>query len=263
MQMVFMGFFEKKSKYIIGKIFRIKLIKRYSLFLSAFLFLASCTKENEEFYPIINSPKVDFKIDNHRKVWLHASNTISKCHRLSELYSGVEVDIYFDTLRNQTIVGHWPEETSDTSLVRLIEHIKHPFDRYFWLDLKTPELTDKQINTLARELDSVCTRHNLRNRLIVESWNYTLLQEIKKHGFLVSFAIDKPVGQTENEFYETVSSDLKKGDVGIISYHARHWNTVNRCFPNFKHMIFGGDKANSSFYITKENVISYLVDDDS
>ena len=148
------------------------------------------------------------------KVWLHRCNSMEKLHQMKGLYPNIEVDV---VLRGNAFdVTHDVEVSFGQDLEDYFAHFSEN-DGKMWLDVKN--LTPENKDTMLEVLNSLVCRHGVaKERLIVESPQWSLLEDFTKDGFYTSMYVvyDKPGNLSGREMKECIEDLRRVVDSGCV-----------------------------------------------
>ncbi len=107
--------------------------------------------------------------ENFEKIWAHRVNSIGKLREAAPVFSGVELDLVFEPSGNSGWfdVNHPPAPSVGLDLDDyLLQAADYP-DLHFWFDIKNLSLSN--VESALNQLKTLISKHNLENRVIVES----------------------------------------------------------------------------------------------
>lgn len=162
-----------------SKIIRIFL---YSLFFIITLF--SCSEKSKQ--TELKTGSVFFS-DTANKLWRHKVNSIEDLHNYSTLFKGIELDIVYYPDKNVFEVEHDPNPNKSIMLDDYLDSIANTEELHYWLDLKN--LKWEYVDELMERLEFVLNKHNIKSRVIIESWSLKSLKKLNKKGFYTSYWI--------------------------------------------------------------------------
>ena len=161
------------------------------------------------------------------KVWLHRCNSIEKLHQKMELYPNIEVDVvwrgnYFD-------VTHDHDTSFGLDLEEYFAHFSKN-DGKMWLDVKNLNISNK--DTMLAVLNSLVCRYGVgKERLVVESPQWSLLEDFTRAGFYTSMYVeyDRPEelsGREKQVCIENLRRVVDSGCVKAISFPYWWYSTI-------------------------------------
>jgi len=187
------------------------------------------------------------------KVWAHHVNSIEKAQWVADKYTGIEMDIVFDSLGKTFEVRHPPGEVSGPGLEQMLASIPHVSEHYFWLDFKNLEEGNKREAVLA--LTTLLAKHQLLDRVIVESPDPEALALFTQEGFHTSYylptfdiATAGPVELTA--YYNEVRERLSRSRVSALSAPSESFVFMEKYFPDRDYLVWHLNRQDSSFRST-------------
>ena len=155
------------------------------------------------------------------KVWLHRVDSIERAVRMARAWTGMEIDVVFDSAAGYFDVGHPPLPPSGVSLDSLLGAIPSVDRHYFWIDFKN--LSDANASVACENLRGVARRRGLVGHMIVESPNPRALACFTGAGFYTSYyrfpeqGIEAMDDSGLRRYYEEVRSNLSASRVNAVS----------------------------------------------
>jgi hypothetical protein len=214
---------------------QIKWFFRLFLNLGAILLLlqsVSCRKNETDLIPLSRS----------LQVWLHRCNTIDKAQRFQYAYTGLELDVHFDTVAGTFIVKHDASDTSTLTLSTWLSAITDPGRLGFWLDFKN--LSSETGAAALAELRRIRQAFNLtRHIIVVESWNPPYLPPFDTLNFRISFYIpvfDPSLITPEEElaYRDYIFGYVSETGIETISgYYVQH-SFMQKWFPDMNKLLW-------------------------
>jgi len=232
------------------KIAGIVVILIIPVILFVFFLLPSDWKE-KILFPI-NMPEVaTTAVTNHsknqifsEKIWLHCVNSIERAKLMAEKYKGFEIDIIWDTDRNQFYVSHDPDPEIYFPLCQMFDSIKNIQEHYFWLDFKNH---NDENSVLALDyLLQLAGKHKINHKnIIIESMNPYLLSDYTTAGFTTGFnlpiwdfnpyvASDKEIA----EYAKQIDTMLSKCNVNYLSSDYLMYRFIKKYFPDSQMLLW-------------------------
>jgi heptose-I-phosphate ethanolaminephosphotransferase len=126
--------------------------------------------------------------DNFEKIWAHRVNSVGKLKRSEAVFSGVELDVVFNSDRDSGYfdVNHPPAESIGLHLDDYLSNADPPGSMTYWLDIKN--LTDQNKAEVLKRLQLIMKRHDLReDQIIAESPNFEVLRYLSERGLFTSY----------------------------------------------------------------------------
>lgn len=197
---------------------------------------------------IYDSVKMEIEIPINQRIWLHAVNNSQKLDSALQKYSGIECDVFFDTVNVFFDVRHWPEEKySDLDLLEYFNKVKESkHTPFIWIDFKNLKfLSDSKLNESILVLDEIINKSQIdKNRLIIESENPIALAKFKKNNFHCSYWIPhlKPNLLSEKDvliWASEVKKNLLENNLRLISMDITMFPYASQYLPNIQKMIWG------------------------
>lgn len=184
---------------------------------------------------IFNPYKFEY-VGYQSKVWAHRVNSVDKLNYTQKFYSGVELDVVFDSVSNTFDVNHPPDSSINLNLDTYFSEITNK-EVKLWLDFKNISETNAQKSV--EVLDRLAKKHRLKNEnILIESTEIHNLQIFKLKDFKTSFYLPQLVGLTdESTLLPTIDSIkqlLVKYPTSGISCNVNAYEVVNKYFKNEK-----------------------------
>lgn len=171
------------------------------------------------------------------KSWVKGVNTEAQLTQLPSNTSGFEVDVYFDTTKNTLLVYHDSAHYSSLSIeVILDRYSSRKLQANIWLDFKNLSAAN-EIQSI-RYISYLRNKYSLRNKLIVEGTNPSLLQSFCDSGFFTSYytAYFNPYQANEAALVHEVDSIaalLKRYRVCALSGYYFQYPMLKQYFPGY------------------------------
>jgi len=171
------------------------------------------------------------------KKWIKAVNTIAMAERTDSTANGFEMDVYFDTARNNFFVYHDSSVISAVTAGDIFSVMdKRNLQAAAWLDCKNLDEQNK-----ARALEQLLflkNKHALANRILVESSNAAALKIFCDSGFFTSYYVPffNPYTETEPMLIgriDSIAAVLKKYPVSALSGYYFQVPFLKKYFPVF------------------------------
>lgn len=184
-----------------------------------------------------NFKPCDNPIKSSDKKWVTAVNTVQKIEQLLPDAAGFEMDVYFDTIRNQLHVYHDSLHFNRLSIedILAVYHARK-LSSSIWLDFKNlSPVNEKQ------SLAYICylrNKYTLQHKLIVESSFPQLLQSFCDSGFFTSYYTPffNPYLQSESDIIkaiDTISFNLKNYPTSALSGYYFQYPLLKKFFPGY------------------------------
>ncbi|MDT8411632.1 MAG: hypothetical protein RQ875_04150 [Vicingaceae bacterium] len=174
------------------------------------------------------------------KIWVHRVNSIEKLQEVNATFSGVELDVVFNSALNVFDVNHPPAESIG---LKLLEYLKSntESDLNFWLDFKnlSPENTSQALE----RLDFLCAELNVsKKQFIVEATQTELLELFAKSGFQTSYYLHWPgLYQLSEENLNETISQIKANifpELSYVSSSYHDFEILNQHFPEQQKLLW-------------------------
>lgn len=179
----------------------------------------------------------DLPLQVNSKEWIKAVNTLSRIEKIPSETAGIEMDVYFDTIKNTFQVYHDSAFKTELDINSLMEvYKKRNLKASIWLDFKN--LSASNEGQSLQYLSTLSKQYNLQNKLIIESSSPQYLQSFCDSGFFTSYYIRffNPYRIDEKELItqlDTISGVLKKYKVSALSGYYFQYPVLKKYFPNY------------------------------
>ncbi|KIA83054.1 hypothetical protein OA84_05715 [Kaistella solincola] len=145
-----------------------------------------------------------FKCIFTSKIWAHRVNSIEKFEEARKKFPGVELDLVFDSVKNNFDVNHPPANSIDLNLFDYLNSNKNYKNLGLWLDFKNLNVNNKIQSSV--KLDSIVRTLSIETaNIIVESNTPNFLNSFKSKGFKTSYYLPWEISSLKNE---ELSSEL-------------------------------------------------------
>jgi len=204
------------------------------LYIVFFSSLLSCQEQEET---VSGSTFTKALYNNpQNKLWAHQMNSPDTALKRIQEFNGIELDVIFETELNKFNVRHDIEAASSDiyldAYFKILE--KSDMQIYYWLDFKN--LESNNLQPAIDRLLFLLKESNLKDRVIVESFNATELIEINKNGIYTSFWIPHLYSNATKDDTTNCLSLIKyvvnSGQVNAISAHNMMYSFIHENFPN-------------------------------
>jgi hypothetical protein len=214
-----------------------------------FLLMISCQKDE-----VVPTP-----ISRSLQVWLHRCNTIAKAQNFQYAYSGLELDVHFDTTAGTFIVKHDASDTSTLTLSTWFGSLIDPGRLGFWLDFKNLSPGNKSA-ALAELLRIRNAYHLVVNTIVVESSDPSCLPGFDTLNFLVSFYIPyfDPSTLTPEEqipYRDYIEGFVSEYGIRTISGYNMQHEFMKEYFPQMNKLLWYLDSFNPALQDSVINVV--------
>ena len=170
-----------------------KKIKKLGVIASVVLLIAFVFIEGqkllEEYYPNMEATtQTAFYEFPHNKLWAHKVYSFKEADTVFQEYSGLETDVIFDTTREVFDLRHNEGDSFlNKSLDEFFSNIKNVSNYYYWIDFKN--LNNTTCEKSMKRMNYLLDKHQLRDKVIVESWNSKELGKFSKASIGTSYWI--------------------------------------------------------------------------
>lgn len=192
------------------------------------------------------------------KVWAHRVNSIEKFEETKKLYSGVELDIVYDSINNYFDVNHPPAQSIDLSLTRFLKTKKDYNNFGLWLDFKNLNKANNRIT--AEKLDSITNALNIDpHNVIVESTHPIYLEEFSKKGFKTSFYLPDNITELSENELQAHYNFMQSNSIDFISSNVNDYYFMKDKFTNTKILtwIINAPPKTKNLYTLKRSLINF------
>lgn len=211
---------------------------------------------------IYSFEKERFFYENNDKIWAHRVLTEDEFNNSSQVFNGVEIDLYFDSLNNYFLIKH-DKIVNNQTLQDFLASVDNG-KMFYWFDLKNLSSNNyKKSYNKFLSLDSI---FKLNNRIIIESKNINYLSDFKN--FNTSYWLkDYSFFSSLFNIYK-IKSDLIKFSPNAISCDYKSVDFYSNKFPNYNlicwtnNMNYNKDKKQLGKIVSKKNVKIVLVNKD-
>src|SRR5690606_12577124 len=139
---------------------------------------------------VFNPYKLEY-VGYQSKVWAHRVNSLPKLHYTARFYSGIELDLVYDSVTNTFDVNHPPAPSIGLDLGTYFSEIKGK-ELKLWLDIKN--LSSHNTENASETLNNLVRKHQLKHQnILVESTEIECLMSFRTKGFQTSFYLPQLV----------------------------------------------------------------------
>ncbi len=231
-------------------------LKKIKILLSVFLiFIIAC-------YFLLQFQFVVFKVCFSSKTWAHRVNSIEKYQEAKTIFSGIETDVFFDSLNNYFDVNHPPAKSINLKLYDFLSSNKNNSEFGFWLDFKNLDsINYKASLTKLKQLTNILKLEP--HSIIIESTNPQYLDVFTKKGFKTSYYLPSNVLDVEaHEITKLIlhtNKLLNSESIQFISASSNHYDFMRTHFPNTKKLtwILNEPPEIRSLYTLKRSFINF------
>ncbi len=169
------------------------------------------------------------------KKWIKAVNTAERMQQLCVDAPGIEMDVYFDTLKNKLLVYHDSASYSSTNIEQLLKiYNERKLTASLWLDFKNLSAANQQ-SSLAY-ISFLRKEFQLENKILVESSRPYLLQAFCTNGFFTSYYVPffNPYADEDQLIsqMDTIAALLEKYPASALSGYYFQYPLLRKFFPS-------------------------------
>lgn len=174
-----------------------------------------------------------FKTIYPSKIWAHRVNSIEKYSEAQNKYTGVELDIVYDSINNIFDVNHPPAKSIGLNLKSFFKSKKEGGNFNIWLDYKN--LNKYNFKESAKKLEEISSSLKINfGNIIVESSNPIYLLEFSKRGFKTSYYLPATISTYNDERISRERKIIDSNNLDYISSNFTDYNFIKENFPNKK-----------------------------
>lgn len=164
-----------------------------------------------------------------KKVHAHRVNTITKLKQAQLYYTGIELDVCFDSETNTFDVFHPPAESIGLSLEAYLSKFSDD-NLKVWLDFKNLTAENKVMAT--NRLLFLMTKFKLNKQLfLVESKNIDQLQYFKNYGFITSYYVPSRLCKSNQRFKDSIYKLIATHHTQSLSFTHQNYIELHKKFP--------------------------------
>lgn len=203
-----------------------KHIKLFIISILSLLLAGACYKNNQ----VIEMKENDFLIS---KLWAHKTNDTAEAKRKKELFSGLEVDLYYSDYQKIIYVGHEAWDTiTGLTFAAWLKALPSPEKTYYWLDMKN--LNVNNANEIAEQIMYLTNKYEITSNVMVEHTDWQALKIIKEKGLKVILWVDNLYWWSEKDtirWYDITKNKIESLQPEAISCEYRMFPLLNQSFP--------------------------------
>jgi len=189
------------------------------------------------FYLVLNFQNKIFQALFSSKIWAHRVNSIEKYQETYDVFSGIELDLVFNSTNNSFDVNHPPAKSINLSLFDFLKTKKNYTDFGIWLDYKN--LNELNYQQSANKLDSIVKTLNINpETIIVESSKPFFLEAFSNKNFKTSYYLPSNINDFKNDSLLKQSQLIKNltnsNKIDFISSNIKDYTFMKKNFPNSK-----------------------------
>ena len=181
------------------------------------------------------------------KIWVHRVNSIERLKLVQGVFTGIELDIVYQN--GSFDVNHPPVESVNLSLDTYFSNVNNFKDHYFWLDLKN--LNARNQLEILNSLNRITEKFKVKDHLIIESPEVSLLKILKKAGYYTSYYLpdlasvrEENVLENRDQLHKEVITELPTS----VSQSINNYEMMKYYFPSYNKLVWSSldwtDKAN-------------------
>ena len=196
---------------------------------------------------------------NTNKNWSKAINTTELIQSITIDKSGIELDIYYDTIKGIFDVHHDPDKSVGQNFEDLLIIYKNKnLQASLWMDFKN--LHENNIDKALQTLIQLRAKYNLQNKILVESSNPNLLKPFSDNQFFTSYYTPSFNPYTSSEegnkiWFDSIATLLRKYPVHALSCYYFQKPFLHQYFPHFPILTWApNDKWSFVNWIYKQKV---------
>lgn len=174
---------------------------------------------------------------NTGKNWIKAVNTVERIRNISADASGIEMDIYYDTVKHIFDVHHDADNSTGLNMETLLEEYqKRQLKASIWMDFKN--LNETTAGPALEKLLQLRTRYGLVNKLLVESGRPDLLQQFSDNGFYTCYYTPfcNPYEVSDDSLRHlanNIAAAIKNSSVNALSGYYFQYTYLQHYFPGY------------------------------
>lgn len=197
------------------------------ILISISISLNSCKYKND---PSLRNNSI-FYDDEDNKIWRHRVNCLDDAIHYSQIFSGIEIDIYYQNDTKKFICDHG-EPCEKVYLSDLIDNIKDYQYKYYWLDFKNSD--DKNnVDQAIIALKTLCDKYDIKANIVVESRNPYAVKQFGANDFFTSYWVPHSTNDftTPRWIKEDIKDVIREASPTALSAHHRMFSYLRRNFP--------------------------------
>lgn len=169
------------------------------------------------------------------KKWVKAVNTPERMKAIATDAPGIEMDVYFDTVKKQLLVYHDSAAYSTTNIEQLLTiYRQQKLTASLWLDFKNLSTGNQQLSL--QYISFLRKEYQLENKIIVESSQPALLQEFNRNGFFTSYYVPffNPYLANDEaivQYIDTIAANLHQYPTSALSGYYFQYPLLKKFFP--------------------------------
>lgn len=167
---------------------------------------------------------------HNEKVWAHRVNDLEKLQSAKDNYAGLELDIVYDSIKNELDIYHPPRSSSRLYLSSYLQEISKNAFPFLWLDFKNLNAHNSQnvLLKLQTDLNQVGYPHN---KILIETSDYDNLPMFTAAGFSCSYNVPEEVFMSSSEEMQLLTTELNQQPKIAISSSSINYPFLKVHFP--------------------------------
>lgn len=188
------------------------------------------------FAAIVNYQDRLFYYRYSEKIWIHKVNSLEKLHEVTNRFSGVELDVVFESSTSTFDVNHPPDLTQGLTLHRYFSSMDSASDRkQYWLDFKN--LSRENSEAALDRINEICNEFELeKNGILIESTNPRYLKPFSEVGFKTSYYLPPDLVEMDEADYsktiESIKQTIEANQTDYISTNRKDFDIIKNEFPD-------------------------------
>ncbi len=185
----------------------------------------------------VNLPLCSNPLLTTDKHWVKAVNNIDLMKKLPGKTAGIEIDVYFDLLKNQFKVFHDSSAISSLNADSLLaSYDQQKLKANIWFDFKNLDASNESLGL--KEVLRLQAKYGLQNKFIIESSSPKYLGSFCDSGFFTSYYVPyfNPYQASENaiiQFTDSIKNNLGKYPTSALSGYYYQYPILKKFFPNY------------------------------
>jgi len=202
--------------------------KRLSILLIlTFLILCGCTR------PMVYSEKSTSTFQYpDTKMWAHGIWNYQSGRQAEEKFDGLETDLIYSEYQDRILIGHdLCDSVYGLTFDTWLDSLNHPDSNYYWLDMKN--LTPENASRISHLICQVGRKHNILQRMMVESQDHQALKTVKDSGLHVILWVDNIwwSGRSEKEWFKNTCQQIEELHPDALSGDYHNYPRLPDAFP--------------------------------
>ena len=175
------------------------------------------------------------------KVWVHRVNSLEKQQAVATLFSGLELDLVFDSERQMFDVNHPPAVSIQLDLLTYLYEIKGRQHSY-WLDFKN--LTEENSTNALERLNVICDSLQVpHHQIVIESQSPQFLLGFRSANYLTSYYLPYQMKLAPYEesarMMILITQNMIQFPSDYISFDLIDYTIVKKELPKHKMLTWG------------------------